>query len=259
MNKLWIYIRYFYEYLKFGDWISIYSSFKYLTTRKSHRSDRLIKSSMGTFFCRRNTNDFQFANLMYEWSVKDFIFKNLSGHTVFLDAGACIGDYDILLSKHNMRCFAFEPIPENYAVMIRNFGLNGLGNKVTAFPFGLGDSNRSEKFIFNPVNTGASHIDRIGEPESCFAEIRTLDSLMDELPIGLDERILIKLDAEGMDPEAIKGAAAFIKKYPFITLIVEDKFTGKGPIQAALDSIGKFEYGKVDKYNMYARKVGDLP
>jgi FkbM family methyltransferase len=255
MRKLWIYARYLFEYLKFGDFQSIFSSVRYLTSKKSHKSDRTIRTSMGTFFCRKNTNDFQFANLMYEWSVKDFIFKNLNGYNVFIDAGACVGDYVVLLSKHNMRCFSFEPIPENYAVMLRNFELNRLGDKVKSFPFGLGESNRSERFIFNPVNTGASHIDLNNREGSCPAEIRTLDSLSKEIEIELHEKILIKLDAEGMEPEALKGAGEFLVKYPEITLIIEDKFTERGQIQTILDQYAVFEYGTVDKFNMYARKI----
>jgi len=258
MKKLSVYLQYLFEYLKFGDIISVISSVKYLSNRTSHKNDRIIKTSIGTFFCRKNTNDFQFANLMYEWSVKEFLYKRLGEFTVFIDGGACVGDYSILFSKLNLRCIAFEPIADNYRVMVKNLELNGLIDKVKTYRYGLGDSNRQARFIFNPVNTGASRIDRNNQPDSCLAEIRTFDSLVGELDITLDDKILVKLDAEGMEPEVLRGSGAFIRNYPNISFVIEDKHSGQEEIKSILDSFAVFEYGEVDNYNMFARKTGSL-
>ncbi|MBK7213826.1 MAG: FkbM family methyltransferase [Bacteroidales bacterium] len=255
MKKLIIYLRYLFEYLRYGDFISIAASVKYLKSKQSHSKDRVITTSIGTFYCRRRTNDFQFANLMYEWTVKEFIFKYLKSYSVFIDGGACIGDYSILLAKHKLQCFAFEPIEENYRAMMKNLELNGLQSVVKAFPFGLGDANSKAPFIFNPVNTGASRIDRQNREATHTAEIRTLDSIMDQMDVSLNDNILIKLDAEGMEPEILKGAEHFIERYPHMTFIIEDKFTGREALTSILDKYGKFEYGTVDEFNMYARKI----
>lgn len=258
MNKIQIYIRYFHEYWKNGDLISILASLKYLLFKKSHSNDRIIRTSIGRFFCRQHTNDFQFANLIYEWSVKEFLFRNISEYSVFIDGGACIGDYSILLTKHNLRCIAFEPMPSNFTAMLRNFELNGLERKVTVFPYALGDYNGIARFHFNPINTGASGIDRNNHPKSIEAEVRTLDSLLENMNISLEDRILIKLDAEGMEPEALRGAKEFIQRYPEMTFVIEDKFSGREQLTSILDKMAVFEYGKVDEYNMFARKLANL-
>jgi FkbM family methyltransferase len=258
MQKLQIYIRYLFEYLRFGDFISIYASINYLLRKKSHKKDRIIHTSIGKFYCRKHTNDFQFANLMYEWSVKEFLFQSIGEYSVFIDGGACIGDYCILLSKYNIRSIAFEPVPSNFKALQKNFELNGLNGKAKAFQLGLGDINGQAQFIFNPVNTGASGINRRNKPGGIEVEICTLDSMIDKMNISEEDRILVKLDAESMEPEALRGAKDFIQKYPEITLIIEDKFTGKNILKSTLDSYAKFEYGVVDKYNMFARKTGNL-
>ena len=85
MNKLYTYFMYFLEYLKHKDILSIIASVNYLLFKKSLRTDRIIKSSIGTFFCRRNTNDFQFANYHYEWGVKKFILKRAKEFTFYID------------------------------------------------------------------------------------------------------------------------------------------------------------------------------
>ena len=258
MKKAITYMQYLAEYLRHGDLMSVISSVKYMINKTSHTKNRIIRTSIGTFYCRKNTNDFQFANYHYEWGVKKFILNRASDFTVFIDGGACIGDYSILLAKRNMRCFAFEPIAENYAAMIKNLQLNNMVCRVKAFYTGLGNENKKVRFHFNPVNTGASHIDRNGNTDSFSGELRTFDSMLEKLKIGKEENILFKLDVEGMESEALQGSADFIRQYPNITFIVEDKISGKDSIRSVLSGIAKFEFGIVDEFNMYARKLKNL-
>lgn len=255
LNKITTYFRYFFEYLKFSDFKSIIASVRYVLFKKSHSNDRIVSTSIGRFFCRKNTNDFQFANLYYEWGVKRFILNRIDEFSVFIDGGACVGDYCILLAKRNKRCFAFELVSENVKMIEKNIRLNQLQEQIRVFPYGLGDNNYTASFNFDPVNTGASRINKVKEPVNNKAEIRKLDSLMKEMGIALTERIFFKLDVEGMEAEAIMGAFNFIQEYPNITLIIEEKHTGKLPIQDTLKDIALFEFGKVDEYNIYAKKI----
>lgn len=255
MKKLITYLRYLSEYLRHGDFISVVSAFKYVVNRTSHGYNRTIQTSVGTFFCRRNTNDFQFANYYYEWGVKKFILDRIRNYTVFIDVGSSIGGYTVLLSKYNLKCIAFEPLVDNYVVMLKNLQLNKLAGKVAAFQVGLGKENKQARFQFNPVNTGASFIDRNNDPSNLLCKIRTFDSMIADLKIGREEKILFKLDVEGMEAEALQGASAFIRQYPNITFIIEDKHTGKDPIKSILQKTADFDFGVVDKYNMYAHKI----
>ena len=255
LKKLNTYFWYFYEYMKYGDFLSVYASAKYLIFKKSHRRDRIIQTSVGKFFCRKNTNDFQFANFRYEWGVKKFILDHIQEYSVFIDSGSCIGDYSILLSKYNIRCIAFEPLANNYEVLVKNLQMNNLTNKVTTIHAALGNENKLVRFKFNQINTGASHIDMENNPGSSEVELRMFDSFLTDFNIGQDEHVLFKLDVEGMETEALQGAASFIRQYPNITFILEDKFTGKSQIMSLLNELGSFEFGIIDKYNMYARKI----
>lgn len=255
LNKIFTYSRYLYDYMKHGEWKSVIYSIKYVINKSSHSNDRVIQSSIGTFFCRKNTNDFQFANYYYEWGVKRFILNRKNEFTVFIDIGACVGDYSILLAKLGKRCFAFELVSDNIKTLKKNLELNHLKNKVKLFPYGLGDANYSTSFTFDPINTGASRINRIKDSDTEKAEIKKLDTLMNEMAIEKNEHIFIKLDVEGMETEAIRGAFDFILFYPNITLIVEEKHSGQFPIQDTLSDIALFEFGKVDEMNIYARKI----
>jgi len=255
MRQLGTYLRYFFEYLKHGDFRSIQTSVRYVLFNKSHPNDRIIRTSIGVFFCRNNTNDFQFANLAYEWGVKKYILKRKNEFSVFIDAGSCIGDYCILLAKMDKRCFAFEPVSDNIKTLMKNLRLNSLQNTVRILPYGLGEYNYQTSYRFDPLNTGASRVHKDKRQGDNKAEIRRLDDLMIDLKIDQEEPIFMKLDIEGMETEALRGAMEFIRFYPQITLIIEDYHSGQFPITDTLKEIAVFEFGKIDKFNMYAKKL----
>jgi FkbM family methyltransferase len=257
MKKLKTYTRYFFEYLKHGDIVSIIAAIRYLTTHTSHKENRIIQTSIGTFFCRKNTNDFQFANYKYEWGVKKYLLDNVQAYSVFIDGGACIGDYCILLSKKNIRCIAIEPVMANFQVLTKNLELNNLTHEIATFPFGLGEKNEQAHFVFNAVNTGASHYAKDGHRKDCDVDIRTLDSVFNSMEIKTSESILVKLDIEGMEAEAIRGAKNFILQYPSLIFVIEDKHIGEETIKNELNKIARFEYGIVDEFNIFAKKISN--
>lgn len=255
LQKINTYFWYFIEYMKHGDFRSVIASARYLINEKSHSKDRIIQTSVGKFFCRKNTNDFQFANLRYEWGVKRFFLDHIQEYSLFVDAGSCIGIYAILSTKYNLPCIAIEPVTANFDVLMKNLELNHMTGKVRTFKLGLGNEHKMVNFKFDQVNTGASRIDNDNTTGNCQVELRTFDSQLPELNINKHDNILFKLDVEGMEAEALQGAENFIRSYPKITFVLEEKFTGKAQIKSILDTYGKFEYGMVDQHNMYARKL----
>ncbi len=253
--KVLTYARYFLDYMRFGDLGSVMASVKYIVNKSSHSNDRIIRTSSGKFFCRKNTNDFQFANYYYEWGVKKFLLNHRKEFSVFIDGGACTGEYSIILSRYGIRCFAFEPIKDTFDVLIRNLELNELNGKVKAFQFGLGDQNVTTDFVYNPVNTGASHIAGSNQAGDFKVEIRTFDSVYQSLGIKKEDRIIFKLDVEGMEPEVLRGAEKFIREFPNLTFILENKHSGKDSIKNTLNKIASFEFGIVDAFNIHAKKI----
>lgn len=257
LKKIYTYFHYLREYLKYRDYVSIIAAVKYLLFRTSHSKDRIIQTSVGLFYCRKNTNDFQFANLHYEWGVKKYLLNHVEEYDLFIDGGSCVGEYCILLTKHKIRCIAFEPIQSNFEILTKNLELNQLSEAVMAFPYGLGEANEQVRFEYNPVNTGASHIAQQTSPNNCLSDIRTFDSLISELKISPKDRILFKLDVEGMEVEALRGAKLFVRQFDSITFILEDKHSGKGRIVNVLNELANFEIGMVDEYNIFAKKINN--
>lgn len=252
LNRLEVYSLYFYEYFRYGEWLCLLNSIYFMATRKSLFKGGLVKTSMGKFETRPHTLDFQYINYAYELGIKKFI--NKEKFDVFIDAGACIGEYSVWLASKGKKCFTFEPVTSSYDVIIRNVKLNGLDKNINVFNYGLGKQHEISYFKINPINFGASkRVNQEVEGAQKF-EINAFDDIYEGLQIPSDARIIFKIDVEGMEPELMLGAKAFIAKYPNLLFIVEEKLSGEERIRKILDNICAFEYGVVDEYNFYARK-----
>ena len=264
MHKIKTFLQYFKDFIKWGEYHYIFTSVKYILLHRTTSSTQIYQSSLGLFLSRKGTLDFQFANYAYEWSVKSFVYKHLSECDVFLDIGANIGTYAILLAKEGLRGYAFEPIKSNYDAVRINLILNNLEDKVKVFPVALGEVSHHAEFAFDRVNTGASHLasiqpeDEVPEREkSIDSEIVPLDSLLDQIDFKKDERIFIKIDVEGMEEKVLLGAKKFLSTYPNILMVMEAKHSGREKLVKVLNTIADFEILDVDDLNMGVRKISN--
>lgn len=259
-HKVQVYWWYFWEYLRFIDFKSIGNALRYVVSKKSNSTDRLVHSRMGLFICRKNTTDFMYANYNYERKVKKFILKHINEYDTFLDVGACIGDYSIWLAKQGYKCLTFEPVPANFQVLQQNIALNDLTENIHSFPLGLGSQQEEVHFEVRNHNKGASRAIRNGESNATpgskqnSAQILPLDSLTSKVPLETKDRVLIKLDVEGMESEALKGAAHFIQNCTQLMIIIEATISNQDSLKQLLNQWGNFSYHQVDEHNFAAVK-----
>ncbi len=263
MHKIITFLRYFKDFVKYKEFRYIFTSLKYLLTKRTTSRTQLIKTSLGTFIVRKGTLDFQFANYAYEWPVKQFYYSHYSEYNVFIDIGSNIGTYAILSANDGMRVYAFEPISSNFKALRLNVILNNLENKIMLFPFALGAKRYKTDFKFDLTNTGASHKADI-EPDDNYkpfvektleAEVVPLDEIISELDIKLTDRIFMKIDVEGMEVQVLEGARKFLQTYPNILIVMESVHSGREQLTEILQNIDHFEILEVDNLNMGARKI----
>ena len=261
-HKVQIYWWYFWEYLLFIDLKSIGNALRYVVSKKSNSTDRLVHSRMGLFICRKNTTDFMYANYNYERKVKKFIQKRINEYDTFLDVGACIGDYSIWLAKQGYKCLTFEPVPANFQVLQQNIALNDLTENIHSFQLGLGSQQEEVHFEVRNDNKGASRAIRNGETpgnSQNSAQILPLDSLTAKVPLNTTDRVLIKLDVEGMESEALKGAAHFIQNCAQLMIIIESSISDQASLKQLINQWGEFSYHQVDEHNFAAIKQPAQP
>ena len=262
MHKFKTFIKYFKDFIKFGEYRYIFSSIKYVLVGRTTSRTQIYKSSLGTFLSRRGSLDFQFANYAYEWSVKTFFLNHYRDYDVFLDIGSNIGTYAILAAKKGLRAIAFEPIKSNYDALRINLILNKLEDKVTVFNVALGAYSHKAQFAFDLINTGASHLlgieiedEHPASMEIGESQIVPLDDFMPQLNLTKNDRIFIKIDVEGMEAQVLKGAKRFLQTYPNVLIVMESVHSGKEKLAQILNEVDNFEILEVDDLNMGARKI----
>jgi len=128
-----------------------------------------------------------------------------------IDIGANIGNHSIEFSRYFKSVLSFEPNPRTFDVLLAN--TKRLGN---VHAFNLGCSSESAKLTLHEDinNFGGSSVKvEVDGQSQVDIEVKPLDELPD-----LPERVaLIKIDVEGMEIDALKGAEQTIKRcYPII-------------------------------------------
>lgn len=253
ISRIEVYALYLFEYIKYGEFRAITNAILYIVTRKSFAKGNNIRTRMGYFKTRPKSLDFQYVNYAYELEIKRFIEKE--EFDVFLDIGACLGEYCIWLGRKGKKCIAFEPVIYSYEMIEKNIELNNLQEKVKVYNYGLGMEYSVEYFKMDETNPGSNR--KVAEPgdKTEKFEIYSLDEKYETLGLLPTNRILIKIDIEGMELEMLNGAQKFLNEFKNIVLIVEEKFSGESNIRNKLTHIAPFEFGKIDQYNIFARKA----
>lgn len=157
---------------------------------------------------------------------------------VVADVGANVGAFTVPLAKRagrEGRVHAFEPQPMVFQNLCANLALNGLRN-VYAYNAACGAEEGS--IVFPDIdygvetNFGGVSLDRLPKvAQGQNVGIRTIDEL--DLP-RLD---LLKIDAEGMEVEVLKGATATIARTKPLLYLENDRLERSEELIALVQSL----------------------
>lgn len=144
----------------------------------------------------------------HDLTVEYHILPMLKPHFHCVDAGAFNGDHTVRYAQSvpNGHVFAFEPNPEAYQCLVHN--IKSYSN-AGAFCYGLSDKLERRKFLIDS-NAGGSHLLKAEDGEVYCVP---LDNL------GLGHIDFFKLDVEGYELFALKGAEQTIRRCNPIILV----------------------------------------
>lgn len=251
ISKYGKYLSYYLEFMKRGDFQSASAAFQFVLFKKLPSKHRIATTQMGTFRFRKGTTDFQFANFSYEIAIKKHLMQVVGDIGLFIDIGACIGEYDIWLAKQGVRAIAIEPV--NHQAIFENIALNKVAaENIQVLNCAVGSENKKVSFHVLDGVTGSSHMNK--EETEGNIDCRRLDDIIDIDAIDREKLTVIKLDIEGAEIEALKGAERLIKGVNKLHLIYEYTFSGEEAIRKVLDSYARFTYTDLDGVNMLAVK-----
>lgn len=186
-----------------------------------------------------------FYNGIYEPETLDYLIDQLPRNGCFIDVGANIGLISIPLAKRrpDISIFAIEADPHIFGYLNQNTQLNRLTN-IKALNYPVYAENGLELPFFAPKDKmGCGSFSPLFTQEATMLITKTLDKIVEEQLIPKVD--LIKMDIEGYEYYAIKGAQGVLKRdAPLIVFEFVDwaedlaKDLNPGDCQQLLLSIG---------------------
>ena len=162
-------------------------------------------------------------SFVYEGEIERFLRSIAEVDYGFVDGGANFGYWSVLASSRPFGghpVIAIEASSANAARLTRNSGLNG--SRLRILRRAVGATTGNKVWL-----SGAKHeAFRVGEVNGSGAdagesvEMIALDSLLDQGLVVPGQRLVIKLDVEGMEIDAVKGGQRLLQNEAVI--IVED-------------------------------------
>jgi len=142
-----------------------------------------------------------------------------------IDVGANVGQFAVAAAKifPDARVYSFEPNPDCLVQLRKNTA--GLGN-VSVHPLALGEQTGEVAFHLNSYSLSSSILPLANSHRAAFPyaqEIGTIKVKMDTLNHFFDEVLLprpalLKLDIQGYEAQALRGAGVLLKQIDYVVL-----------------------------------------
>lgn len=143
----------------------------------------------------------------------------VSAGDIILDVGANIGWYSLLVERLAQRAvdiIAFEPDPANFALLEGNLRLNQ-SRYVTAVPVALSASaGTAALHRYRESNLGRHSLLAVNDGDSVVVPTVSLDEFWQSRGFGDRVPRLIKMDIEGYELIALRGAARVLARCPLL-------------------------------------------
>jgi FkbM family methyltransferase len=187
---------------------------------------RIVRLPFGAWFVARNDNIGEpIKQGIFEGPETAFVGRLLAPGMTVLDLGANQGYYTLLASRtvgKSGRVFSFEPSPRERKALALHKRLNRCKN-VTLVDFAVGAEERDiDLYVVRGHETGCNSL----RPPIAMSESKPVRVKMIRLDDWLQrERVsrvdFIKLDVEGGEFDALKGAEALLERRPRPVLMIE--------------------------------------
>ena len=154
-----------------------------------------------------SNHELHFNKLIATYCIEDV---NLENSDVVIDCGANNGEINtaLKLKNINVNYFGFEPDPQTF----KSLKLNNPEIRNNLFNLGLSDKDEDSEFYLDGFG-GNSSLVNFGSQETITIKTKRLDSF----DFGNSIKLL-KIDAEGFEPEVLNGSIGIIKKIKYISV-----------------------------------------
>ncbi|MFB6115988.1 MAG: FkbM family methyltransferase [Candidatus Nanosalina sp.] len=177
---------------------------------------------------------------------------NLEEVDTMIDAGAFPGEFAIYAAKkENVDVIALEPDPENADQLRENIRLNGLEDSITVLEKGLW-KEKDEKGFERDRQLGMAS--KISENTSITIDLDKLDNIVSEH----EKPDLVKMDIEGAEIEALKGAEKVLEEVrPKFSIATYHRRDGKKTFKKVEEILEQHSYTAETGYSRHLTTYGE--
>jgi FkbM family methyltransferase len=154
---------------------------------------------------------------------------------VFLDIGANLGWYSCLVSKRfpEARIHAYEPEPQNHDLLLENLRRNRCAN-VTPHQLAVSETSGEQQFYPHAdKNLGRHSLLPINDLPPIAVRCVRLDEHLASLGVAPEDVDLVKIDIEGYELPALRGAPRLLAARPLILAEYAPKYMNQGGLDPA--------------------------
>ena len=154
--------------------------------------------------------------------------RKLGDNATFVDVGANVGWFTMVMAYAGYRVYAIEPLAKNRAMIQHSLCIAPpeVRARVTVLPYGLAETdggtcelwhdaenNRGNMFVVCTLNSeSARNLVRSNFRKLDTVNLMRLDTLVEDGRVGLQkgDNVVMKMDTEGFEPHVIRGAPKFL-------------------------------------------------
>jgi FkbM family methyltransferase len=158
----------------------------------------------------------------WEPDISRYMIESVGPDTVFVDVGANFGYFSILAASRigqagKGRVIAIEPNPKMLRLLRKNAKINWSMAPLDIQPFAVSESRGYVRFRVPESAANASMVQPETESDDTFiVETRAIDEITQGQSVDI-----MKVDVEGFETFALRGARQTIKNSPAIQVIME--------------------------------------
>ena len=199
---------------------------------------------------------------VYEEFATEVIKQIIKEGAMVLDIGAYIGYYTLLFAKlvgNKGKVFAFEPSPDNFRILIDNVKVNNYAN-VEAIQKAAGFKEGKAILFLHDFNTGRNRMALPYGQKSIEVEVVNLDKYFIDYIKPFN---FIKIDAEGMEYDILKGMARILTGSNDIKIMIEFfprylDISGADPKEfLSLLKQYRFKYYRINEWRKKLEDIGE--
>lgn len=201
------------------------------------------------------------GNIVYALLKKQYYFDRHGIHIkpemgdIIIDAGGCVGDTSIIFTNdvgENGKVYVFDPLSIHGAIIRKNIKQNQLNERVFYLPYAVSEFSNKTK----PIEDLSQNLNPgFRLPDDSSLPIISIDDFMKNH--GVNKVDFIKMDIEGYELSALKGAILTLKKFqPKLAISIYHRNEDFYAIPLwIVQTLGNVYHFYIDHYTIHAEET----